>query len=549
MSASNAAADTEDEPELFAKAEKSEVMSHVCEPRRPITNEFQAAPVLVDEQRRVLQCVQVEPCTVILHVYDLDNTTKAANQLLAFSMERLAMGGAFHVGVEAFGSEWWYGCEGVACDRPRTLQDHVYRCSIVLGKTTMVQWVTELHIMCQSWFGSDYSMFTHNCCCFAAELVQRLGIGPIPPWVDRFSRLLQRSHETGVDAIRAAEKSVRAFKAAGESTEQLLDKGFQQIADKLRSARPGEEAAAITLPNSQIVVQGQRVMRVSSEDGHEASPCFEAPAFVSWSEDAPVLASSPCHQGSMEPSACRQAPGQDASEMLPFDDKCWAETSRGLSNVDGTLGMDNPKATLGLDATICLAHDETQGLPQVQPVGSLFVVGGAAEYYSISQGGWIPATILAFDEQTGLYDLDCKPSVPIHKLRLVDIASSQGPGNPIDSRAPHGSDIEEVTWWPPGSLVEYESVSQDNCWLPATITAYHPGTSLYDLDIKLQVPPHKLRGLEQFPIGANIEYRSNSAEQWIAGQVVTFDSGSGLYDLSCKHMVSRRQIRWPVHGQ
>eukprot|EP00929_Paragymnodinium_shiwhaense_P052021 TRINITY_DN26093_c0_g1_i2.p1 TRINITY_DN26093_c0_g1~~TRINITY_DN26093_c0_g1_i2.p1 ORF type:complete len:795 (-),score=233.53 TRINITY_DN26093_c0_g1_i2:97-2481(-) len=46
-----------------------------------------------------------------------------------------------------------------------------------------------------------------------------------------------------------------------------------------------------------------------------------------------------------------------------------------------------------------------------------FAAGQVVEYYSVSQGAWILARVLA-EKPTGLYDLDCKPDVPPQKIRL-----------------------------------------------------------------------------------------------------------------------------------
>jgi len=45
-----------------------------------------------------------------------------------------------------------------------------------------------------------------------------------------------------------------------------------------------------------------------------------------------------------------------------------------------------------------------------------FVVGDCVEYFSSSAGSWIPATVLAINP-TGTYNLDCKPDVLPGKIR------------------------------------------------------------------------------------------------------------------------------------
>jgi len=741
----------EEEFEVFAGASRADVMHHVCAPRAPLFLEPQAQQKLLDGQRRELspERVILEPCTVILHVYDLNETLQAANEVMAFSIQNVAMGGAFHVGLEAFGSEWSYGSAGVMCEPPRTVEGHVYRCSVVLGQTTLIQWVTEVHDMCQTWFGDDYRMFNHNCCSFAAELVHRLGVQPIPSWVDRFSRILQHGHGR--------------VRAASEATEGLLNQLNQQIKDQLKaSVEPAHcgTGVTLTLPHSQIVVQGQTVSLepaanlqhgcVAPQAPTEMRPDStgsQTPVFISWSDDAPVLSTSP--------KACLQTPGiahkqdstaEDFVESLPrmanleqvyrqrshaqdtvaeklldeiakdhplpdFEttsgfasawqvavarevadardavvadeisklplpaahapcdtvvpdmqakenfEQLWSSVARGIDaeklfdesaeNVGAAQPLPDlhphgesikleaneqagnliskrrfPPALASCDSAVpeleamvevediawspALSHppgnaavrvlvednvedvdsklagdeevrpshpdviEETarpleekikkdsprSTFPSLQvpaeaatpghPSGiAVFPVGAMVDYYSVSHRGWGPAQVLDFDPSSGLYNLSCKPHVPHHKIRARLCQVSQVG---LDPQGPPRLDVNMPDWLPPGTSVEYESTSAQECWIPTMITAYHPASGLYDLDCKLQVHRLKIRRLDNFPVGADIEYRSISAGQWIPGRVLSFDAGSGLYDLSCKKMVARGQMRWPTQS-
>lgn len=63
--------------------------------------------------------------------------------------------------------------------------------------------------------------------------------------------------------------------------------------------------------------------------------------------------------------------------------------------------------------------------PSVQ--GTLtFAPGQPVEYFSVSQGGWISARVVAA-KPTGLYDLDCKPDVSPQKIRLQQQLPQQQP--------------------------------------------------------------------------------------------------------------------------
>jgi len=113
------------------------------------------------------------------------------------------MGGAFHIGVEVFGSEWSYGCCGVRSALPRGQCGHVYSCSVCLGQTSVEQaeLASILHRMCQEWKGSDYQLLSHNCCNFASELCDHLGVGPVPAWISRLPRFLGAGRRAGSNAL------------------------------------------------------------------------------------------------------------------------------------------------------------------------------------------------------------------------------------------------------------------------------------------------------------------------------------------------------------
>merc|ERR1712226_258447 len=97
-------------------------------------------------------------------------------------------------GVEVFGSEWSYGSLGVTCDLPRCVEGHAYRCSVLLDDTQLTQQEFAAYAleMSRTWLGADYDIVSRNCCSFAAEICRCLKIGSMPPWVDRFPRLLDQ---------------------------------------------------------------------------------------------------------------------------------------------------------------------------------------------------------------------------------------------------------------------------------------------------------------------------------------------------------------------
>ncbi|CAK0852774.1 unnamed protein product, partial [Prorocentrum cordatum] len=142
--------------------------------------------------------VELTPRTVLLHVYDLNAGLTRANEVLNFTPAGMAVGGAFHAGVEVYMSEWSYGSYGVCSSLPRTALGHVYQCSILLGPTRLglLEFVAVLRQLCDEWCAADYQVLDRNCCSFAAELVKHLGVGPMPPWVNRFARLGQDARDS-----------------------------------------------------------------------------------------------------------------------------------------------------------------------------------------------------------------------------------------------------------------------------------------------------------------------------------------------------------------
>lgn len=196
----------EEEIDLLRKAGCSAVLQMVQSPPQPEESDFQADQVLLDASRNPVDKAQLSRSSVVLHVYDLSEGLQKANELLLYA---LAVGGAFHVGVESYGCEWSYGCRGVKASVPRTAAGHVYHCSLHLGTTSHGEhsFAVLMHSMCQAWRGADYHVLGHNCCSFAAELCDRLGVGPMPAWVNRIARLLHMSQEAGRGVIAAGRRA------------------------------------------------------------------------------------------------------------------------------------------------------------------------------------------------------------------------------------------------------------------------------------------------------------------------------------------------------
>lgn len=137
--------------------------------------------------------------TVRVHIYDVsqEEGIQRLNRVLAHKKSPLKFGGVFHAGVEVNGLEWSYGYSpdetrpGICCVEPRAHPQHHFRQTVQLRNTllspeTIADIISEL---IEEYPGPDYNLLRRNCCHFADEFCQRLGVGGIPRWVHRLARI------------------------------------------------------------------------------------------------------------------------------------------------------------------------------------------------------------------------------------------------------------------------------------------------------------------------------------------------------------------------
>lgn len=249
---------------MLAKMDLEQVSKVVASPPQLEEDESQSELVLLDVNRQpvrqnVIQSVALN--TVVLHVYNLNDTFVDTNRLLTFSHEQGALGGLFHVGVEVYGSEWAYGVCGVSCSPPRAESPHVYECSVHMGATSLNrgQFTLLLYELCRLWRGAEYDIVGHNCCSFAREFCERLGVGTTPLWVDRFARLLHAGREAGQQAIQVGAQAMhQAGQVAayhGQEAGRVVHRAVtQDVPAMIEAARPHVQSAV-----SEAVQQGQAV--------------------------------------------------------------------------------------------------------------------------------------------------------------------------------------------------------------------------------------------------------------------------------------------------
>jgi len=134
---------------------------------------------------------------VRLHIYDVsrDDSIQQINQVFARRDSPLKFGGAFHVGVEVNNTEWCFGFTtsetryGVHCVMPRRHPNHHFRQTVFMGYTHFsAEDIADLvSNLIEEYPGNDYDLLARNCCHFADDFCQRLGVGPTPGWIHRFA--------------------------------------------------------------------------------------------------------------------------------------------------------------------------------------------------------------------------------------------------------------------------------------------------------------------------------------------------------------------------
>lgn len=132
---------------------------------------------------------------VYLHVYDVsqDSGISWINAVLAHPQSPFKFGGFFHTGVEVGAQEWSFGYRlrgsGVCASAPRQHSQHTFRETVFMGRTFAhpAEVRSILKALSEAYQGPEYDLLHRNCCHFAEELCQRLGIGSIPPWVRRLA--------------------------------------------------------------------------------------------------------------------------------------------------------------------------------------------------------------------------------------------------------------------------------------------------------------------------------------------------------------------------
>eukprot|EP00930_Biecheleria_cincta_P031161 TRINITY_DN21621_c0_g1_i1.p1 TRINITY_DN21621_c0_g1~~TRINITY_DN21621_c0_g1_i1.p1 ORF type:complete len:403 (+),score=50.95 TRINITY_DN21621_c0_g1_i1:92-1300(+) len=154
---------------------------------------------------------------VTLHIYDLGiSGSEVINSVLS-----VVGTGAFHTGVEVYGTEYSFGytptdaVPGVVKCVPRQCSGHRFRESLILGETTLEEKeVQELvRQLGLAWPGSSYNLLKRNCTHFCDTFCRWLAVGPVPAWILSLSAA-GASVDHGVSAAADAARNTAIIASA-----------------------------------------------------------------------------------------------------------------------------------------------------------------------------------------------------------------------------------------------------------------------------------------------------------------------------------------------
>lgn len=182
----------------------------------------------------------------------------------------------------------------------------------------------------------------------------------------------------------------------------------------------------------------------------------------------------------------------------------------------------------------------TEGsVPQLSPEAQ--GVGVNVEYFSATNGEWIPATLLGVDSVTGKCCLDVQPQADKQHVR----GTKAGLG-PLEVSV--------------GAAVEYHSTTHG--WIPALVQGFDTSLSEYVLNVQPRATIDKVRlplepfpsnlvellGPERAPKGLHVAYNSHSVGGWIPAELKGFDEATNTYSLDVHPQAAAERIRFDLRG-
>lgn len=185
---------------------------------------------------------------VLLHIYDVSNQAcvQWLNSVLANRLSPIKFGGIFHVGVQINGKEWFFGHAnrgtGVTWTVPLTLEEHHFRETIHLPHTKLPEHEVNAIIasLQNEYMGRGYHLFRRNCCHFADDFCQRLGVGRIPAWTYRLANI----GDSAVQTLQGGEGQVGLLHLSRSVAGALP----QSLTGRALTAPPGSNNAPTPAP-------------------------------------------------------------------------------------------------------------------------------------------------------------------------------------------------------------------------------------------------------------------------------------------------------------
>lgn len=174
---------------------------------------------------------------VYLNIYDLDSLSKVVN-----TVAKTIGTGAFHAGVEVYGSEYSFGYitdgeTGVTKTIARSHPYHVYRETIPMGRTPLTKEEVNLlvEVMKLQWIGDTYDLLSRNCLNYADYFCNLLDVGGVPEWV----MSLQKKITWVKSNINVAATKLKALnKAAGiPNFLKFIQKKYKEDSDEYHGCK------------------------------------------------------------------------------------------------------------------------------------------------------------------------------------------------------------------------------------------------------------------------------------------------------------------------
>jgi hypothetical protein len=214
---------------------------------------------------------------VCLHVYDVtrEDVVRWMNSLLLPT----PLGGAFHAGVEVGGLEWSFGLNtqyalksGVQCVLPQRDSQHNFRQTVHLGCTELsAEDITAtIRDLIEDYPGMSYDVLHRNCCHFADDFCKRLGVGPIPAWLQRMAAL----GASADDAVRAASQRLGA--SADDVVRAVLGSGRQSESNEQTETRSPPQAGKVAqkhIPTGVDVDQLCKALLIAEDVVYQGRGC------------------------------------------------------------------------------------------------------------------------------------------------------------------------------------------------------------------------------------------------------------------------------------